>query len=190
MWKRIVSIVFVLFIFHLTTKALDVNINHIFYRVDSEALTAIAIGTDDQCEGAVIIPEEFSAWSKTYRVIGIADNAFRSHLGITSVSIAESVATIGDGAFDSCKNLTSVKLPSQLDTIKDNTFAECGLLTIEIPHSVKSIGKRAFGRCFSLSFIELSDNVETIGDHAFGRCTALKSVTIPGNGKTTNNPSC
>ena len=159
--KKKVSVVFLLLFLHLSTKAVDVKVDHILYSADSDSQTAVVIGTEPDYKGSVTIPEEFTAWSKPYRVTAIADNAFRGHSGITSVSIAESVATIGKGAFSGCKNMTSVKLPSQLKVIEDEVFNGSGLLTIEI-----------------------SDKIEVIGNQAFGWCKGLESITIPGNGNT------
>lgn len=181
--KKKVSVVFLLLFLHLSTKAVDVKVDHILYSADSDSQTAVVIGTEPDYKGSVTIPEEFTAWSKPYRVTAIADNAFRGHSGITSVSIAESVATIGKGAFSGCKNMTSVKLPSQLKVIEDEVFNGSGLLTIEIPQSVTAIGYSAFGGS-SLTSISISDKIEVIGNQAFGWCKGLESITIPGNGNT------
>ena len=94
-----------------------------------------------------------TAWSKSYRVISIADNAFRGNSGITSVSIAESVTSIGGAAFCDCKSL----------------------IAADLPESVKLIGRDAFKRCTSLPSIKLSSN----GSSAFYGCLALITIDFP-----------
>ena len=46
-------------------------------------------------------------------------------------------------------------------------------------YSVTSIGKYAFGECFSLTSITIPNSVTEIGDAAFAHCSRLTSVTIP-----------
>lgn len=48
-----------------------------------------------------------------------------------------------------------------------------------IPHSVWSVGYRAFDGCISLTSITIPDSVTKIGYCAFSNCTRLTSVTIP-----------
>ncbi len=160
--KKEVSIVLFLLFLHLTAKAVEVKVDHVFYNADSDTQTAEVIRAEAGYEGPITIPEEFTAWSKSYRVISIADNAFRGNSGITSVSIAESVTSIGGAAFCDCKSL----------------------IAADLPESVKLIGRDAFKRCTSLPSIKLSSNLETIDIGAFGSCESLTSVVIP-NGVTT-----
>ena len=163
--KKEVSIVLFLLFLHLTAKAVEVKVDHVFYNADSDTQTAVVIRAEAGYEGPITIPEEFTAWSKSYRVISIADNAFRGNSGITSVSIAESVATSGKGAFSGCKNMTSVKLPSQLKVIEDEVFNGSGLLTIEIPQSVTGIGSSAFYGCLALITIDFPESVASLGTY-------------------------
>lgn len=54
------------------------------------------------------------------------------------------------------------------------------LTSITIPKSVASIGKWAFGDCYSLTTITISESVTSIGEGAFYGC-ALTSIIIPDN---------
>ena len=51
-----------------------------------------------------------------------------------------------------------------------------GLITIEIPNSVTSIGDGTFQRCISLTDIEIPSSVTSIGTYAFYDCEKLTSV--------------
>jgi len=77
-------------------------------------------------------------------------------MGITSVTIPDSVFTIGVGAFYECTKLTNVT----------------------IPNTITVIGGSAFRNCTSLASVTIPNSVTTIGDLAFYNCTSLTSVTI------------
>ena len=65
-------------------------------------------------------------------------------------------------------------------SIEDNTFRGCsGLLSINIPKGVTSIGQSALYRCESLTSIELPGGLTSIGDHAFWGCKSVTAINIP-----------
>ena len=109
----------------------------------------------------------------------IGDCAFDG-LGITSITIPDSVTSIGNDAFGDCGNLTDITIPDSVTSIGDYTFYGCKSLTsITIPCSVTSIGNDAFGFCENLTNITIPDSVTSIGDYTFYGCTSLTSITIP-----------
>jgi len=55
-----------------------------------------------------------------------------------------------------------------------------GLTKVEMPNSIKSIGKRAFWGCVSLVDILIPESVWTIEEFAFSSCTGLTALVIPG----------
>lgn len=72
------------------------------------------------------------------------------------------------------------KLP--VTGISDFEFTDCDFLTsIEIPNSVKYIGKVAFSSCSSLKEIVIPESVTRIGERAFSSCSVLTSVEIKTN---------
>jgi len=63
--------------------------------------------------------------------------------------------------------------------ISEGAFVDSTLPHIALPDSVKTIGKSAFGGCFSLESIDLGNGVETIGNGAFRVCEKLTSISFP-----------
>ena len=109
---------------------------------------------------------------------------FGGCIGLTSVTIPNSVKKIGEGAFDSCTDLTSVTIPNSVEEIGDYAFAGCtGLISLTIPNSVEEIGDYAFYVCTGLISLTISNSVKKIGDDAFGGCAGLISLTIPNSVK-------
>lgn len=62
-------------------------------------------------------------------VTGIGDNAFKTHVSLTSITIPNSVTSIGFGAFSNCRGLTSVEIPNSVTSIGAAAFIFCSGLT-------------------------------------------------------------
>ncbi len=137
--------------------------------------------SDWKYEGDVVIPEEFTHFGQTYRVVGISGGAFNACEGLTSVEIPETVNKyIYGGAFAECSELVRVKMPSHIEEIDDAAFYGCKKLTsITLPEGMKTIYNYTFQGCESLASINVPNSVETIGLMAFAFCKNLTSVEMP-----------
>ena len=113
-------------------------------------------------------------------VTSIGERAFQRCVGLTSVTIPNSVTSIGLRAFDFCYGLTSVTVPDSVTSIGERAFQNCkGLTSVTIPNSVTSIGFAAFTYLHGLTSLTIPDSVTSIGERAFSYCRRLTSVTIP-----------
>lgn len=136
----------------------------------------------------VIIPSEYK--SRTVKSIG--DNAFKDCIGITSITIPDSVTSIGYEAFSGCTKLESIyytgdiaswckisglnNLLTSLRTLYINGNKIEG--NLNIPNNVTSIGSYSFSFCGKLTGITIPDSVTSIGKDAFRDCTGLVNITI------------
>ena len=81
-----------------------------------------------------------------------------------------------------CLRLKSINIPSSVRSIGKEVFAFCSRLTsINIPNSVRSIGRAAFYDCSSLKNVTIPISVTSIDKFAFARCINLGSVVFKGN---------
>ena len=96
--------------------------------------------------------------------------------------IKEGTKVICDRAFCGCKSLASINIPHSVTSIGSWAFYGCESLTsINIPDTVTSIRDRAFSGCKSLTCINIPDNVTSIGDWALSSCESLTCINIPDN---------
>ena len=90
--------------------------------------------------GDIVIPETVTYNNKTLTVVKIGENAFSNCLGLSSVTIPQTVTYIGSQAFIGCGAITGITIPS----------------------SVTFIGYKAFGNCISLNNIVFEDGDKTL----------------------------
>ena len=87
-----------------------------------------------------------------------------------------------DGTFDGYNypdnNIEEIILSDGLKSIEAKAFAGQELKHIEIPDSVKYIGKGAFENCGNLQEISIPDGAK-IGSRAFWYCSSLQKVRLP-----------
>lgn len=114
--------------------AYDIQIDGIYYYLNSTDKTAMVTKGDMSYRGSVIIPETISYNDTQYSVASIGDEAFADNCsGLTSVTIPNSVTSIGLSAFSHCSGLTSVTFNAEKCTKmgSDNylVFKGCTSLT-------------------------------------------------------------
>jgi hypothetical protein len=96
------------------------------YRVTSAKVqnpTVEYLSNSNTAATSISIPATVTVNGVTYKVTGVADNAFKSNTTITSVTIGSNVTRIGTKAFANCKNLAKVTIKSKsLSTIGTRAF--------------------------------------------------------------------
>ena len=164
--------------FSLTASAYEIAIvgavsgNYTYAVSDRKA---IITDVNTSISGNVTVPSSLGG----YPVTVIDGIAFEDCVGITKITIPNSVTEIGYSAFEGCVSLASVVLPNTITHINYGTFRDCvALNSITIPGSVTSIGEYAFYKCRSLTNITIPDSVISIGYAAFGNCSSLASITM------------
>lgn len=110
----------------------------------------------------------------------IGSYAFEGCTSLTKISVPNTVTSISSYAFRNCPKLTSVTLSTALTSISSSLFSGCAVLTsVNVSAGVTSIGNSAFYGCSSLATIKIPSGVTSIGSSAFNGCTKLQNVTLP-----------
>ncbi len=118
-----------------------------------------------------------------------------SQWAIKTVIIENGVTSIGDYAFYGCIDalfsseddrvtdvFSHIEIPDTVKKIGKYAFYErIALTSIIIPNGITTIDDNAFYNCNALGSIELGENLSTIGERAFLYCSQLSSIVIPKN---------
>lgn len=123
-------------------------------------------------------------WMREYilppSVETIDNYAFWNCVGLTSVTLSDSLRSIGENAFLECSKLESVTFPDSLRSIGNRAFFLCSDLTaITLPTGLSSLGESVFYGCFDLASVTLPAGLASIGESTFGNCSSLTRVTLP-----------
>ncbi|MDE5864789.1 MAG: leucine-rich repeat domain-containing protein, partial [Lachnospiraceae bacterium] len=145
--------------------------------------TVTYTGTTSKTAATVTIPATVTVDNITYKVTGIAENAFKNNKKITKVTIGANITTIGANAFNGCTKLKTVSIGANVTTINAKAFYKCTKLTkITIPAKVETIGKQAFYGCKNLKNITIKTTKLTnkkIGSKAFKGIHAKATIKVP-----------
>ena len=132
----------------------------------------------------------------------IGSYAFRDCTSLTEIEIPDRVKEIGSYAFRDSGIYQKAEegvvyagnwIVDYTDALsgsviaKDNTvgvsnyaFFRCnGLTSIELPGTVKTVGRSAFYNCAQLISVKLPDTLEVIEDYTFYHCDKLQLFTLP-----------
>lgn len=114
----------------------------------------------------------------------------RGYSGIVNIpemvlhnGVEYAVTEINEYTFMGCTGLTKVNIPNSVKYIGRCAFQNCGLIEMVIPNSVVEIGPTAFADCKELTSVIISDNVTKIDEVTFMGCSNLTELVI-GNSVT------
>ena len=130
------------------------------------------------------IPSEVSKDGRSYKVVQLYDNAFKSWEYAISFNLPTSIKKIGEYAFSECTSMDNLPIPESVEIIGANAFEKCSrLVTVNMSTTVKEIGEKAFFECKDLGTVTFANNstINKIADNAFLDCSSLFKITIPGS---------
>lgn len=82
-------------------------------------------------------------------------SSFYGCSGLTEITIPSSVKIIRSGAFQNCTNLESVTLSEGIREIGNEAFKRTNLKSLNIPKSVKKLGRAIVYNCWHLPYITI-----------------------------------
>ena len=149
-------------------------IDGVYYRLDEENGTAavapeIFNSTNNYFDltGDIVIPSNISVGGKVYQVTSVAGYAFANCLGVTSVTLPNSIKEIGDYAFYNCYIRGKMKLQEGLKKVGKYAFSGTGLSFIHLPYTLTEIGEKAFFTGYMAVRTERNEPLDIAGLNVF-----------------------
>ena len=110
-------------------------------------------------------------YADSYLVCALGDNP--------TYTIKDGTKYIGTEAFVRHRNLAEINIPSSVRSIGRDAFSGCNSLQkLVIPEGVKTIKTDAFACCRTLKEVSIPKSVASIGESAFYGCTELQSIDV------------
>ena len=110
----------------------------------------------------------------------IAASAFSRCVGLSAITLPETLTTIGDEVFYRCTGLTELTLPNSVTSIGESFVCRCSALkSVTLGSGISTVGESMFYYANGLESIDVPEGYTSIGYEAFASCSALKSVTLP-----------
>lgn len=117
--------------------------------------------------------------------VTLGDPTVTGAIAIADTFNGKTVVAIESCAFKDATGITSIDMPHSITSIGWGAFSGCSNLNIAlISDGVTSIEDQLFSNCTNLTYVKIPDGVTTIGEWAFWECENLTNITIP-DGVTT-----
>ena len=88
------------------------------------AKTVVLKEGKDVKQKKVVVPAAITIGSDSYKVVGIAANAFKNYKNIKNITIGDNVASIEKNAFPNCAKLTKLTFKTSKVTLKKKAFGK------------------------------------------------------------------
>ena len=101
---------------------------------------------------------------------------------ILALTLSDGITSLGTNAFMDLMFLSEVTIPASVKTIHKRAFENCRSLSSVMfaPNSqLQTIDHWAFYECINLKALEIPEGVTTIGNGAFYGCAYLDSIVLP-----------
>lgn len=111
-------------------------------------------------------------------VTKIKDSAFSRCTGLTKIELPPQLEEVGYSSFYGCSGLTEITIPSSVKTIRSGAFEECyNLESVTLSEGIGEIGNEAFKRT-NLKSLNIPKSVKKLGRDIVYNCWHLPYITI------------
>ncbi len=166
-----------------------------YYRNDDNVTVTYGLSdcSYNNYSGDITIPKTIVYQGKTYSVTTIGASAFRSCIGLTSITLPSSIKKFDYYAFYNCSSLKRVNitdinawlntnfldsLANPLNEAHHLYLNENEITELTFPNMLTSIGNYVFSGCSGLKSVTIPSSITSIGRSAFSGCSGLTSIAL------------
>ena len=111
-------------------------------------------------------------------VTKIKDGAFSGCTGLTKIELPPQLEEVGYSSFYGCSGLTEITIPSSVKIIRSGAFQNCtNLESVTLSEGIREIGNEAFKRT-NLKSLNIPKSVKKLGRDIVYNCWHLPYITI------------
>ena len=111
-------------------------------------------------------------------VTKIKDSAFSRCTGLTKIELPPQLEEVGYSSFYGCSGLTEITIPSSVKTIRSGAFEKCyNLESVTLSEGIREIGTEAF-KSTNLKSLNIPKSVKKLGRDIVYNCEHLPYITI------------
>lgn len=111
-------------------------------------------------------------------VTKIEQSAFSGCTGLKEIELPPQLEEVGYSSFYGCSGLTEITIPSSVKTIRSGAFEECyNLESVTLSEGIREIGTEAFMRT-NLKSLNIPKSVKKLGRDIVYNCEHLPYITI------------
>lgn len=179
------------------------------YEVEDGMATIVGLSVKEgMTPSRIVVPATVGANSVPVRAVEVPRNEWYIQ-SLREVVFDEGIQDVADGMFAYNESVEKVIFPASLkrvptkfaflakglrtvafatdstaDEIGDYAFYCSGVREVDIPKSVRRIGRGAFSHCASLGKISLNEGLEIVDDYALDGDCGVTTLTVPHSVKT------
>lgn len=111
-------------------------------------------------------------------VTKIKQSAFSGCTGLTKIELPPQLEEVGYSSFYGCSGLTEITIPSSVKTIRSGAFEKCyNLESVTLSEGIREIGTEAF-KSTNLKSLNIPKSVKKLGRDIVYNCEHLPYITI------------
>ena len=155
---------------------------------DENGIAAVTGVEDDYVDTLTVIdvPDELILDDKSYKVVLVADEAFRGNNHIEKAYFGANVTDLGENCFEGAINMKEVTFEKedegQMVDLAPKAFYVCtSLTTINGAKRISTIQGQCFEGDTALESVAFGSGLAVVGTKSFKDCTALTSFSVEAN---------
>ena len=154
--------------------------NYSNYIENSQNTFIDKIGLSDGYTSYILGTESYEGIYLSDSVLdNLCDKCNYNKVDLKYIIIGAHFESISELLFDGLSNIKYINIADGITDISDNAFSKSGIIKIDLPSTLTTIGKNVFIGCKQLLSINLPEGITGIPSNTFSGCEQLRNISLP-----------